>query len=141
MKEAMRKTMHEEQTINSPAAAKTVLIVDDDGDIASVLAQAISTETSYQAVVAASAAQVSRLVQRVKPDLLILDYHLPGLNGIELYDWLHTDPLFENIPALLLTASQSMPHREITRRHIVGLGKPIELDQFLATVHQLLSEA
>ncbi len=133
--------MYEEQTMNSPADAKTILIVDDDGDIAAVLAEAISTETPYRAVVAGSASQVSRLVQSVKPDLLILDYHLPGLNGIELYDWLHTDPLFENIPALLLTASRQMPHREITRRHIIGMGKPIELDEFLATVHQLLGEA
>ncbi|HLI05048.1 MAG TPA: response regulator [Ktedonobacteraceae bacterium] len=136
----MGKTMHEEKSINSPAVAKTILIVDDDGDIATVLADAISTETPYQPLVAASAAQASRLVQRVKPDLLILDYHLPGLNGIELYDWLHTDPLFENTPALLLTASQQMPYREIISRHIVGLGKPIELDQFLATIHQLLDE-
>lgn len=133
--------MHEKQTTNSPTVAKTILIVDDDGDIASVLAEAISTETPYRAVVAGNASQVSRLVQRVKPDLLILDYHLPGLNGIELYDWLHTDPLFENIPALLLTASQKMPHREITRRQIIGLGKPIELDEFLATIHRLLDEA
>lgn len=133
--------MHEKKTSDSPAIAKTILIVDDDGDIASVLAQAIASETPYRAVVAGNASQVSRLVQRVKPDLLILDYHLPGLNGIELYDWLHTDPLFENIPALLLTASQKMPHHEITRRQIIGLGKPIELDEFLATIHRLLEGA
>jgi CheY-like chemotaxis protein len=133
--------MHEKQALNSPTVAKTILIVDDDGDIAAVLAEAITMETPHRAVVASSAAQVSRLVQRVKPDLLILDYHLPGLNGIELYDWLHTDPLFENIPALLLTASQKMPHREITQRQIIGIGKPIELDEFLATIHRLLDEA
>lgn len=133
--------MHEKQIITSPAMTKTILIVDDDGDMASVLAEAISSETPYRALVAASASQVSRLVQSVKPDLLILDYHLPGLNGIELYDWLHTDPLFENIPALLLTASKQMPQREITQRRIIGIGKPIELDEFLAIVHQLLDEA
>lgn len=133
--------MHEKQAVNSSAVMKTILIVDDDGDMASVLAEAISLETPYRALIAASASQVSRLVQHVKPDLLILDYHLPGLNGIELYDWLHTDPLFENIPALLLTASKQMPHREITQRRIIGIGKPIELDEFLATVHQLLAEA
>jgi CheY-like chemotaxis protein len=134
----MGKTMHEKQTINTSTAAKTILIVDDDGDIASILAEAISSETPYRPMVAGSASQVSRLVQSVKPDLLILDYHLPGLNGIELYDWLHTDPLFENIPALLLTASQRMPRREITQRQIIGLGKPIELDEFLATIQRLL---
>jgi CheY-like chemotaxis protein len=133
--------MPEKDAFNPPVVAKTILIVDDDGDIAAVLAEAITMETPYRALVASSAAQVSRLVQRVKPDLLILDYHLPGLNGIELYDWLHTDPLFENIPALLLTASQKMPHREITQRQITGLGKPIELDEFLATIHRLLDEA
>ncbi len=133
--------MPEKDALNPPVVAKTILIVDDDGDIAAVLAEAITMETPYRALVASSAAQVSRLVQRVKPDLLILDYHLPGLNGIELYDWLHTDPLFENIPALLLTASQKMPHREITQRQITGLGKPIELDEFLATIHRLLDEA
>ncbi len=133
--------MDEEQNTNLPIVTKTILIVDDDGDIASVLAEAISSETPYRPVVAASASQVSRLVQRVKPDLLVLDYHLPGLNGIELYDWLHTDPLFENIPALLLTASKHMPYREITQRQIIGLGKPIELDEFLSIIHLLLGEA
>lgn len=133
--------MPEQQSTNHMTVSKTILIVDDDGDIADFLARAILSETPYQPVVASSASQVSRLVQSVKPDLLVLDYHLPGMDGIELYDWLHVDPTFEDIPALLLTASKSMPRQEIKQRQIVGLGKPIDLDEFLALIQKLLQES
>lgn len=118
---------------------KTILIVEDDADFALFLADAITQETSYQPVVAQSASQAFRLTQNIKPDLLILDYHLPSMNGLELYDWLCTDPIFEDVPALLLTASQGMPTPEVKRRSIIGLGKPIELDNFLDIVKNLLA--
>jgi CheY-like chemotaxis protein len=72
---------------------------------------------------------------------LILDYQLPEMNGIELYDQVRTIQGFENVPALLMTASIGMPWSQIEKRALVGLPKPLELSEFLATVENLLARS
>ena len=118
------------------AAVKTVLVVEDDTGIGNFLVQAILQETPYQAMLVADGFQAIKAVTNIKPSLFILDYQLPRMNGIELYDQLHATKGLEHIPAMVISAR--LPRQEIEKRKIIAMSKPLELDDFLNTIEKLL---
>ena len=67
----------------------------------------------------------------------ITDYHLPHINGIELYDRLHSTDDLANTPAIIMSAY--LPEEEVRKRHLISLSKPFELDELLDTVEKLLA--
>jgi len=117
---------------------KVALIVEDDQDIGAFILHAILGETSHQAMLVADGQQALETVKTVKPNLLVLDYHLPGMNGIELYDRLHAHKELEHVPAILMSAR--LPKDEARKRNITCLEKPFELDHLLKTVDDLINE-
>ena len=80
--------------------------------------------------------QALDVTRKLIPDLFIIDYLLPFMNGIELYDKLHAIEGLDAVPAILISAR--LPKQEIDKRHIVGMSKPLELDEFLHTIEELL---
>jgi DNA-binding response OmpR family regulator len=117
-------------------ATKTILVVEDDLAIASFLVAAIEQETPYRAIMATDSYAALELVRHFIPNLLLLDYRLPGMNGIELYDRLKE---VAPIPAILMTASRQLPQEQIQQRQLITFRKPFELDVFLATIETLLT--
>ena len=115
---------------------KTILVVEDDLAIASFLVAAIEQETPYRAIMATDSHAALELVRHFIPNLLLLDYLLPGMNGIELYDRLKE---VAPIPAILMTASRQLPQEQIQQRQLIAFRKPFELDVFLATIETLLT--
>ncbi|GAC1307187.1 MAG: hypothetical protein NVSMB27_45310 [Ktedonobacteraceae bacterium] len=120
---------------------KTILLVEDDPGIGSFLVEAIAQETPYRAIVATDSHAALKLMQHFKPDLLILDYGLPGLNGIELYDRLHMNKELAALPAILITANRHLPQQQIQERHLTVFRKPFELDTLLAAIKTFLASA
>lgn len=118
-------------------SVKTVLVVEDDTGIGTFLIQAISQETSHQAMLVTDGFQALKAVTGIKPNLFILDYHLPKMNGIELYDQLHATKGLEKVPAIVISAW--LPRVELEKRSILGMNKPLELDEFLQTIEDLLA--
>ena len=127
--------MATEQTTGG-GALKTILVVEDDVNIGEVFVQAISQETPHIALLASDGLQALQQVKIIKPNLFILDYHLPRMNGLELYDQLHTIEELEQVPAIMMSAR--LPQQELKKRRIVGMNKPIDLDEFLQTIEKLL---
>ena len=119
------------------ATVKTILVVEDDIGIGSFLTQAISQETRHQAMLVIDGFQALKAITSLKPSLFILDYQLPRMNGIELYDKLHATQGLEDVPAILISAR--LPKHDIEQRRIVGMNKPLELDEFLRTIEELLA--
>ncbi len=120
-----------------PTTAKTVLIVEDDRDVGEFMVQALRLETSYHPLLASDGFQALKVVREIKPDLLLLDYHLPSMDGLELYDRLHTTKEVADIPTIMMSAN--LPLRETRERKITCLTKPIELDELLHTIEHLLA--
>ncbi|GAC1622168.1 MAG: hypothetical protein NVS4B7_13750 [Ktedonobacteraceae bacterium] len=118
------------------ARGKTVLVVEDDIGIGNFLVQAILQETSYQAMLVTDGFEALKAITNIKPSLFILDYQLPRMNGIELYDQLHSTKGLEQIPAIVVSAR--LPKQEIEKRKIIAMSKPLELDDFLNTIDGLL---
>lgn len=116
---------------------KTVLIVEDDESIGAFILRAILDETSHQAILVTDGHKAIETVKSLKPNLLVLDYHLPRMNGIELYDNLHAHKELEHVPAILMSAR--LPKEEARKRKITCLEKPFELDSLLKTIDELIA--
>lgn len=118
---------------------QTILLVEDDADIGEFVAQALNDETPYTILHVLDGTRALEAVASVKPDLFILDYQLPGMNGIELHDRLHEIRGFEKIPTLIISAN--VPARkEMQQRQITFLKKPFDLNDLFKTIEQLLAQ-
>jgi CheY-like chemotaxis protein len=71
-------------------------------------------------------------------EMWVLDYQLPSMNGIELYDHLH--PTRERAALLAIMLSAHLPIQELEKRKMVGLEKLIELSVLLEAVEQALAD-
>ncbi len=123
------------------STAKIILIVDDDADIGEYLEAAIQQETPYHTVLVVDSNEAVEAVKQFKPHLLLLDYHLSTMNGIELYDHLHATAGLESIPAIIMSASLPLQHLEdqIHERNIIALPNPHSVSDLLRTLEALLA--
>jgi DNA-binding NtrC family response regulator len=117
----------------------TIFIVEDDNANGALLTEIILQETSCHALLLTNACQVLKVVQYQRPLLFVLDYYLPDMNGIELYDQLQVIEGLHGVPTLIIGASLETHEREIEKRGLVALAKPFELDDFLAIIEKLLA--
>ncbi len=116
---------------------KTILVVEDDADVGDFLVRAILLESPYQAKLVSDGFQALKTVRSLKPNLFLLDYQLPSMNGIELYDRLHAIKELADIPAIVFSANP--PLQKVRDRKLVCLKKPVELDDLLHTIDELLT--
>jgi two-component system, OmpR family, response regulator len=121
------------------APSATILIVEDDPEISRLIAQFMRRE-GYEVACAENGKAMDAALQRVRPDLLILDLMLPGEDGLSICRRLRA---IDNIPILMLTAKSD----EIDR--VVGLEigaddyltKPFGPRELLARVRAILRRA
>lgn len=119
--------------------AATILIVEDDAEISRLVADFMRRE-GFEVVCAGDGGAMNTALQRLRPDLIILDLMLPGEDGLSICRRLRAD---DNIPILMLTAKSD----EIDR--VVGLEmgaddyltKPFGPRELLARVRAILRRA
>jgi DNA-binding response OmpR family regulator len=127
---------HQQPKGAGDTSVKTILVVEDDEDIGSFLVQAISQETAHYALLVSDGFQALKTIHELKPNLLIIDYQLPHMNGIELYDRLSA---VKDLEAPTIMMSARLPTHEIAKRKIVAMKKPFELQELLNSIEKLLA--
>ena len=117
----------------------TVLIVEDN-DKNMKLARDVLGAKGYQTLEAVTGEEGVKLAKERRPDLVLMDIQLPGINGIEAFRQIRADPTTRGIPVIALTASVTPTDRSaITAAGFDAfLGKPINLKEFLETVKRLV---
>ncbi len=83
-------------------AQKTLLLVDDDAVMIRTLREGLST--SYKVLPANSGANALKILAKTKPDLILLDYEMPEMNGPQVLEALRADSETAKIPVMFLTA-------------------------------------
>lgn len=116
---------------------KVILVIEDDADIGAFLAEALKMETPYQALCVADATAALETLKTVVPDLFLLDYHLPGIDGLELAERFHATETLKHIPILLMSAN--LPKSELEKRHITFIAKPFDVNALFQIIETLLS--
>ena len=90
-----------------PAATRSVLVVDDEPTIADVVARYLE-RSGYRARVAGDGLEALRMAGEERPDLVVLDIMLPGLDGLEVMRRLREGP---GVAVILLTAKGDQTDR------------------------------
>src|SRR2546428_3342013 len=124
------------------ASAQKILVIEDEPDIRK-LVQYNLTQEHFNVVEAEDGEQALSLLQREKPNLVILDLMLPGLSGLELCKMLRQRSYTSRLPILMLTAKAGEADR------IVGLemgaddylAKPFSPREMVARVRAILRRA
>ena len=116
---------------------KHILIVGDDPLLGDLLLEALHEEEIYRACHVLSGEKALNALQTDVPALVLLDYHLPGMNGLEFADWLGSREEYMHIPILLMSAD--VPQEIIGDKHLRTLRKPFELETLLYIVAEMLA--
>jgi two-component system phosphate regulon response regulator PhoB len=93
------------------SSVKTILIADDDGDLRLLVQVALENPT-YRILTAEDGCQALDAVKQHRPDLLIIDWMMPGLNGCEAVTQLRQNPHTATIPVVMLTAKDGLEAQE-----------------------------
>lgn len=80
---------------------KKVLAVDDENDVLLILKTALRDD--YDVSVASSGSEALEEVENFRPDVIILDMMMPGMDGLEVLEKLRANPETESIPVIFLT--------------------------------------
>ena len=116
-----------------------ILIVEDNEKNMKLVRDVLQVK-GYSTIEAGTGEDGVRLANERKPDLILMDIQLPGINGIEALRLLRADPETAGIPAIAVTASVMQQDRNlITEAGFDGyLGKPLNLKEFLDAVKAML---
>jgi two-component system alkaline phosphatase synthesis response regulator PhoP len=96
-------------------ADKKVLVVDDEIHIVHVVAIKLRNN-GYEVISADNGAEAFKLACKEKPDIIVTDFQMPGMTGLELVEKLRQREETRDIPAIMLTARSFARKREIYRR-------------------------
>lgn len=125
------------ERVEEPEPIHTVLIVEDDVSIGEILVQLFRDETSYQVIHVLDGCAALKMVRTVIPSLILLDYQLPNIDGLECLEALRAIKQIENTPIILMSANVPKQARE--RKDILILEKPFDLEDVLRLVQRTLT--
>ena len=119
---------------------KTILVADDESHILHVVSLKLRN-AGYRVLTAHDGQEALELAQQERPNLIITDYHMPQLSGLELCRRLKQDKKLPQIPVIMLTArGYHLEPQDTEQSGILRmLSKPFSPRQLLATVNEVLN--
>ena len=123
-------------------ANETILVVEDNEKNRRLLRDVLQFK-GYQILESETAEEGIRIAHESKPALILMDFHLPGMNGIQALEVLRADAATRAIPVIAVTASAMTEDRQkIVAAGFDGLQtKPINVKVFLEAVAHTLQKA
>jgi CheY-like chemotaxis protein len=120
------------------STAKMILIVDDEFSIVETLAE-ILTFTGYATVTASNGRTALEAARKQRPALILLDYMMPVMDGLQTLAGLRADADLRDIPVVMMTAApMGIPRGRASWNTL--LIKPFEADRLLDTIRTLIGD-
>ncbi len=119
--------------------SKLILIAEDDEKSLKLVRHLLQI-SGYATVEASDGNKAIELAREKKPDLILMDIQMPGMNGIDAAKALKSDPLTRDIPLVAFTAYAMAENRD----NILGAGyieyftKPLDIKSFLKKISRYL---
>jgi DNA-binding response OmpR family regulator len=118
---------------------ETILVVDDDEVIRNGLTRILEGE-GYHVIVAEDGMELSKVLESVAMDLILLDVHLPWVDGFELCSLIKGHDLFKGLPLILISASKT--EEDLKKGFASGcddyICKPFNIERLIETVDKSL---
>ena len=118
----------------------SLVLIIEDNEKNMKLARDILQAKGYKTVEAETGEEGVKLAKERKPDLVLMDIQLPGINGIEAFRQLRAEAATAKIPVVALTASVTPTDRSqiAAAGFDAFISKPISLKEFVETVKRLV---
>lgn len=118
---------------------RSILLLDDDADIRMALRDFL-LEEGFVVHTARDGQHGLRVLEKIEvPDLILLDYKMPVMDGKQFLTTMRSVPRLQNIPVVILSAAT----REWSGAHLEVeevLSKPVDLEVLLGTVNRICAE-
>lgn len=119
-----------------PPVDKLLLLVDDDDDIREVATTALELVDGFRILTAANGHGAVQSARDSRPDAIVLDVMMPGMDGLQTLARLRADEQTADIPVILLTARVD---REETDHRVAGtIAKPFDPMRLGRDIRQIL---
>lgn len=115
--------------------SKLALIIEDDDDAAQIFARALQAEDMQIEIINTGDDAMNRL-NEIKPDLIVLDLHIPNIIGTDLLEWIRATPALEDTRVLVITADERLGET-IEDMADMMLTKPATFSQIRSATQQL----
>jgi CheY-like chemotaxis protein len=122
-----------EERRNAPAHRPHILVVDDDPMSCKLLSLNLRG-AGYSVTTAEDAVAAGHRIVEQLPDLVIADYKMPYMNGVDFVAALRADSSIPDLPVIFITAAENKPEIAGRTFGFPLLTKPLSADELLATV-------
>ena len=121
-------------------AGKTILIVDDEFGVLEVL-EFILSDAGFKVVSALNGQEALARLEETRPDLAIVDFMMPILDGNEVIKAIRSDNRLRDIPIVLVSALPEKAIRERCEGYTSFLRKPYNTEQLMEEISKLLDRS
>jgi len=118
-------------------AKRTVLIVDDDEDLLIIIQHALSTE-GFDPICSPNGVNISSIVDRKHPDIVLLDIHMNGVDGTNICRQLKQNPQTSSMPVIMFSGNENIKNVSAECGADGYLTKPFNSDQFREEFRRVL---
>ena len=125
---------------NLDSGRKKILVVDDDEEIVELLVDALGRDGRFEVKTASSGYDAGMVTQQLRPDLILLDYMLPDVNGNIVCQTIRRNPEFEKTKIIIISGVVKQDEIE----HLLRCGaedflrKPFDIDELTGRITTLL---
>ncbi|SFV32295.1 Response regulator receiver domain-containing protein [Devosia crocina] len=117
-----------------------IIVIAEDEYLLATMLEAILEDENHEVRMAPHGVAALKLVRAHKPDLLITDFMMPLMTGLELAQAVREDPEISAIPILLVSGAQGSIGRAHPEAFDAVLDKPYDPARLVAAVNELLSD-
>ena len=118
---------------------KKILLVDDEEGFLSVIKEALEIR-GFDIVTAKSAIEAGLELSSKKPDLILMDIKMPGIDGLQACAAIKKNPDTNNIPIMVVSAISE--EAQIKRAHKIGISdyfvKPVDIERLVKRIKEAL---
>ncbi len=124
-------------------SGERILVVEDNAELRTFLSQEVLPQGGYRTLSAADGRRALREIADHRPDLVLLDYQLPGMSGLDILQEMNRQQHAQRVPVILMTAHGS----ELIATEAFRLGasdylvKPFDIELALVTIDRVLAQA
>jgi DNA-binding response OmpR family regulator len=120
----------------------SVLLIDDDASISLLAKARLMSHDNYQVILSEDGVVGFELALKKRPDLILLDWMMPNLSGLDVLRQLKADEKTRTIPVIMMTGKNMM--RDIEQAFSLGaeayITKPLDLQKLSKKVNTLIKK-
>ena len=122
------------------AEKKIILAIDDDPVVLEVFTSLLTPE--YDLRISKSAADASILMDKIKPDLILLDIEMPNISGFEFLHTIKKNPRFMNVPVVVVSGHCDASFSEHAEKGGASavVAKPVKMEDLIGNINEALKK-